>query len=79
MMTYQRTGKVQQKTENKDSKSSEQSDPPPQKKQGVRVNGIQQVIDMLRVADAPFRESLLSRIAAQDRSLAIELRRKLGL
>ncbi len=75
MMTYQRNGK----TNSKSSQSSEQSDPPPQKKQGVRVNGIQQVLDMLRVADAPFRESLLTRIAAQDRNLAMELRRKLGL
>jgi len=49
----------------------------PQEQQ-IRVNGFQQVIDMLRVADPAFRESLLKRLALKDRELANSLRRDLA-
>jgi hypothetical protein len=45
---------------------------------GVAVDGFKQILEMLRIADPGFRESLLSRIAARDRSLAQNLRRDLA-
>ncbi len=44
----------------------------------VRINGMQQVLDMLQVADPAFRESLLQRIGQRDRELARNLRARLG-
>ena len=44
----------------------------------IPVDGYQQVLEMLRVADPQFRESLLKRIAARDRNLALDLRRQIG-
>ena len=46
--------------------------------QGVSINGFQQVLDMLKIADPAFRESLLRRLAAKDRELANSLRRDLN-
>lgn len=43
----------------------------------VRINGFQQVLEMLKVADPAFRESLLKRLAARDIELANHLRRDL--
>jgi hypothetical protein len=43
----------------------------------IRIDGFQQVLDMLRVADPAFRESLLRRLAARDLSLANSLRKDL--
>ncbi|MGE0615256.1 MAG: hypothetical protein AB7P04_06420 [Bacteriovoracia bacterium] len=47
---------------------------------GVRVNGYQQVLDMLRAADPEFRQSLLRRMAVQDpelvKNLQLELQRR---
>ncbi len=37
-----------------------------QNAQGIAIDGVQQVIEMLRVADPAFRESILSRLAARD-------------
>ncbi len=52
-----------------------------QKKQEepVKVDGFAQVLEMLRIADPEFRESLLRRLAAKDRELARSLRSDLGL
>jgi hypothetical protein len=44
----------------------------------IAVDGFQQVLEMLRIADPAFRESLLKRIAARDRQLANDLRRDLS-
>jgi hypothetical protein len=44
----------------------------------LAVDGFQQILDMLRVADPVFRESLLRRLAARDRQLAADLRLNLG-
>ena len=43
----------------------------------VRINGFQQVLEMLRVADPSFRESLLRRIANTDPRMAKMLRGQL--
>lgn len=45
----------------------------------VAIDGFAQVLEMLRIADPAFRESLLKRLAARDRQLAAELRRDLAL
>lgn len=45
----------------------------------VAIDGFHQVLEMLRIADPAFRESLLKRLAARDRQLAAELRRDLSL
>jgi hypothetical protein len=44
----------------------------------IAVDGFRQVLEMLKVADTTFRESLLKRIAARDRRLAADLRRELA-
>lgn len=43
----------------------------------IRVNGFDQVLQMLRIADPEFRESLLRRMAARDPRLVATLRRDL--
>lgn len=43
----------------------------------IAINGFNQVLEMLRIADPAFRESLLRRLAAKDRALAQSLRRDL--
>jgi hypothetical protein len=45
-----------------------------QRDKGVQIDGFQQVLEMLRVADPAFRESLLKRIASRDLELARTLR-----
>lgn len=40
----------------------------------IRVNGYAQVLEMLQIADADFRESLLKRLAQRDPALARSLR-----
>jgi hypothetical protein len=45
----------------------------------IPVDGFQQVLEMLRIADPAFRESLLRRLAQRDSRLARELRADLGL
>ena len=43
----------------------------------IPIHGHRQIVEMLRVADPSFRESLLRRIAARDRELALSLKRAL--
>ncbi len=43
--------------------------------QGMRINGLQQVIDLLEHADPAFRESLLKRLTQRDPKLAQNLRK----
>ena len=47
------------------------------KEQPIAVDGFGQVMEMLKIADPAFRESLLKRLAARDRDLAYNLRRSL--
>jgi hypothetical protein len=54
----------------------------PQEEERIRVNGFAQVLEMLKIADPDFRESLLRRLGAKDPELGRQLRqdlRKLGL
>jgi hypothetical protein len=50
----------------------------PEKDERIPVNGFSQVLEMLKVADPAFRESLLRRIAVKDRTLAQSLRKDLA-
>ncbi len=43
--------------------------------QGTRINGMQQVVDLLRHADPAFRESLLKRLSQRDPALVQNLRK----
>ncbi len=43
--------------------------------QGARINGMQQVVDLLRHADPVFRESLLKRLQQRDPALVQNLRK----
>jgi hypothetical protein len=44
----------------------------------LAVDGFQQILEMLRVADPAFRESLLRRLATRDHQLVADLRQNLG-
>ena len=44
----------------------------------IPIDGFKQVLDMLKIADPAFRESLLRRLAARDQKLANTLRRDLA-
>lgn len=46
-----------------------------QQEEGIQVNGMQQVVEMLRYADPTFRESLIKRISQRDPNLALNLRK----
>ena len=43
--------------------------------EGIKINGLQQVVDLLRNADPAFRESLLKRLTQRDPNLAHHLRK----
>jgi hypothetical protein len=45
----------------------------------IPVHGFEQIVEMLRIADDAFRDSLLRRIALKDRELARSLRMELGV
>ena len=45
------------------------------KEEGMRINGLQQVVEMLEHADPAFRESLLRRLTQRDPKLAQNLRK----
>ena len=47
----------------------------PEMEAGVQVNGLEQVVEMLRFADPAFRDSLLKRITQRDPKLAASLKR----
>lgn len=54
-----------------------QTPPEPETNQ-IPIDGFQQVLDMLRIADPAFRESLLRRLAQRDQQLANTLRKDLS-
>jgi hypothetical protein len=43
----------------------------------IPIDGFQQVLEMLKIADPAFRESLLKRLAQRDKDLAKSLRKNL--
>lgn len=43
--------------------------------EGLKINGLQQVVDLLKYADPAFRESLLKRLMQRDPNLAQSLRK----
>ena len=51
----------------------------PTQEAAIPIDGFKQVLEMLRIADPAFRESLLRRLAQRDQNLARELRRDLNL
>jgi len=71
-MTYLRNGRTSAQDMEKPVKKQE-SAPKKTADGGVRVDGFQQVIDMLRTADPEFRESLLRRMHRQDPNMAAQL------
>ena len=74
MNTYTRkSGKVQIPAEKPETKTANAN-----QEDGVRVNGYEQVLAMLKVADPEFRESLLRRLATRDKQLAASLRTTLA-
>jgi hypothetical protein len=44
----------------------------------IAVHGFRQVLEMLRIADSEFRESLLKRLAQRDPEMARQLRQDLA-
>ena len=65
------------KTEQRTEKQGQPTNPPEEKR--IPINGFRQVLEMLRIADPAFRESLLSRLALRDKALARALRQELNL
>ncbi|NDF13735.1 hypothetical protein EB061_00200 [bacterium] len=49
--------------------------PAPLEEKTVQINGLEQIIEMLRHADPAFRSSLLKRLQARDPGLARKLAR----
>ncbi len=48
-----------------------------QEEEGLRIDGLQQIIDLLKHADAPFRDSLLQRISKKDPQITLAIKRRL--
>jgi hypothetical protein len=44
----------------------------------IPIDGFRQIVEMLKVADPAFRDSLLKRLATRDSSLAASLKRDLS-
>ena len=71
-MTYMRNGRTS--AQEMETPTMKKQDAAPKKEgEGVRVNGFQQVIDLLKTADPEFRESLLRRMMRQDPTMAAQL------
>ena len=65
------------KTGNPNSQQDPNANPANQAEAPIRVDGFAQVLAMLKIADDDFRESLLRRLAARDRNLALQLKAEL--
>lgn len=74
MSTYQRTGRPL--AQNKPA--AQEAEVRPGEEEGIKVDGFGQVLDLLKVADPAFRESLLRRLARQNPDLVLNLRRQLN-
>lgn len=81
--TYRRNGRIN----NEEKKPAPMNSPKaaaPQEAEGetakgkeIRINGYQQVLEMLQIADEGFRSSLLRRLAKVDPELAKNLTREI--
>ncbi len=82
MMSYQRNGKPGPQVQKSSAQPTKVAGgPAPAENDGekkVRINGMQQIVDMLQVADRDFRESLLKRVTARNPNLGAQLRTRLG-
>ena len=80
-MTYQRNGRYADLEENTGAKAPLPGEGSPQEagEKVVKVDGYNQVLEMLRIADDEFRDSLLRRVGAADPELARRLRAELDL
>ena len=58
--------------------NNERNFDPMERNPGIKVDGMQQVVDLLVAADREFRESLLRRMAVKDRNLVATLRKRLA-
>ena len=56
----------------------DKKNPSDQEAGAIPIDGFKQVLDLLKVADPAFRESLLKRLAQKDSSLANSLKRDLA-
>ena len=72
---YGRSGKIIENEEAPESNAPEEENA---KAQGIRVDGFQQVVDLLKAADPEFRRSLLMRLASQDPKLVRALQSHIG-
>lgn len=66
------------KTETNTRQEAANSPAPTPGEEKIKVDGFGQVIALLEVADASFRESLINRIAAKDPTLARQIRATLA-
>jgi hypothetical protein len=69
-------GKYQEKFVEKYKEN--QKSPAAPEPEPIPIDGFQQVLDMLKIADPAFRESLLRRLALRDQELVNSLRKDLG-
>lgn len=58
-----------------ESRSPNQNLPSQSEEPNIQINGLEQIIEMLRHADPAFRNSLLKRLQARDPGLARKLAR----
>jgi hypothetical protein len=74
MNTYNRRGK----TAEPQAAVPQQLDANEGAQRGKKVNGLQQVVDLLQAADPEFRRSLLKRIISENPELGAQLRERLA-
>lgn len=74
MSAYHNEKNLKPQTAEAAANAQGQSGQQSQEEAPIPINGFAQVLDMLRVADPVFRESLLKRIGARDARLARQLR-----
>ena len=79
-MTYQRNGQMGARPGAMEAASAQPAiqDASAKTKEMVKIDGYQQVLEMLRIADDEFRRSLLARLARQAPDLANALKRELS-
>ena len=77
-MNYTRADAGQKGTKAQSQQPENQNLAPPAAETPIKVDGFEQVLEMLKIADHSFRESLLKRLAQRDPVLARNLRIELA-